>query len=265
MMERRGTLTKMRTTPGEPIAYALTLGDDVVAMNELLGLPVEIDHTGGLFCRVCGVRVRSLFGEGYCWTHFETDPGNSPCIVRPELCEAHLGIGRDPAWERAHHDKPHTVYLADSGGVKVGVTTRDNALYRWMDQGARAAVRIAETPYRRLAGEIEVALKSVVSDRTAWQRMLTDRAAPVDLEGERLRILAAVPAGLAAYGLPTEPRVTLVYPMREQPLKVKSVSLERDPQVRARLVGIRGQYLVFGDGRVLNVRRHTGYEVTLRA
>lgn len=264
-MELRGPLERMRTNGASPVTYTLRIGSEVASMNDLLGRDIELEHTGALYCCVCGTQVRTLYGEGYCWTHFESDPSNAPCIVRPELCEAHLGRGRDPEWERAHHATPHVVYLADSGGVKVGVTTRDYAPYRWIDQGARAAVRIAETPWRRLAGEIEVALKSVVSDKTAWQRMLTDRAPTADLEAERARILAALPDTLARYAVPDAARVYIVYPMLEQPAKVKSVNLDRDRRLRGRLVGIRGQYLLTQEGYALNVRRHTGYEVVLRA
>lgn len=218
-----------------------------------------------MFCRVCGARVRALSGEGYCWSDFLADPSASPCIVRPELCEAHLGRGRDVAWERAQHDRPHVVYLADSGGLKVGVTTADYTTTRWIDLGARAALRIAETPHRRAADEIEVALKAVVSDKTAWQRMLSGRTPPVDLRTERERIVAAIPAAHVAWVLADEAPTTLDYPLLAQPAKLKSVNLSDVPNVRRRLVGVRGQYLLFEEGLVFNVRRHTGYEVILRA
>ena len=46
--------------------------------------------------------------------------------------------------------------------------------YRWMDQGARQAVILLETPNRYLAGEAEVALKDHFTDKTSWQAMLKD-------------------------------------------------------------------------------------------
>ena len=265
-MDAAGTLSKMRVTPGEPVAYTLPLGDDVIAVNELLGAPLTLTFTGARYCRVCGERVERLFGEGYCYPHFLSDPSASPCIIRPELCEAHLGGGRDPAWEAAYHLRPHVVYLAHSGGMKVGVTGADHTRTRWIDQGAAAALRIAETPYRKLAGEIEVALKEHFSDRTVWQRMLA--GAPVDPD-ELLRVrrdaLAAIPAPLAPWALPDEPVTALVYPVSQHPAKPRSVDLGRDGSVTGRLVGVRGQYLLFEGGAVLNVRRHTGHHVTLRA
>ena len=265
-MQATGTLAKMRVTPGAPVAYALALGDAAVDVNALVGAHLSVDFTGRRFCRTCGAAVDRLFGEGFCYRDFLTDPNASPCIVRPELCEAHLGGGRDPAWEARYHLRPHAVYLAHSGGVKVGVTGADHTMFRWIDQGAAAGLRVAETPYRRLAGEIEVALKGRFSDRTPWRKMLTD--APCDPEAlvaARREALAALPEPLAAWGLPDEPMTRLVYPVSRYPAKVASVDLARDGGVTGRLAGARGQYLLFEDGAVFNVRKHAGHEVTLRA
>lgn len=265
-MDAAGPLSKMRVTPGEPVRYTLALGGDDVAVNELLGAPLALTFTGVRSCRVCGARVERLFGEGYCYPHFLSDPSASPCIIRPELCEAHLGGGRDPAWEAAYHLRPHVVYLAHSGGVKVGVTGADHAGTRWIDQGAAAALRLAETPYRRLAGEIEVALKERFSDRTVWQRMLRgDPVDPDELLRARRDALAAVPDALARWCLADDAVTALVYPVSAYPAKVRSVDLGREGAVTGRLVGVRGQYLLFEGGAALNVRRHTGHHVTLRA
>ncbi len=264
-MEVSGVLTKMRVADGDPISYELHLGDARVAMNDLLGAALTVTFSGLRVCRVCGTRVDELFGEGFCRRDFESSPLNAPCIVRPELCEAHLGRGRDPAWEEAHHHRAHVVYLADSGGVKVGVTG-DNPLTRWIDQGAAAAVRIAEVPYRRIAGEIEVALKATFSDRTAWQRMLTSTGFDRDaLLRARSCAVELIPEALRVYALADDPVVLMRFPMRATPAKVRSVDLGRQPEARGRLIGIRGQYLLFEGGAVLNVRRHTGFDVTLRA
>lgn len=265
-MQVRGTLAKMRTALGDPIAYSLHLGDEVVSLNALLGEEISLVFTGARYCRVCGKRVRTLYGEGFCWPDFERDAANSPCIVRPELCEAHLGGGRDPAWEARYHHQPHAVYVADSGGLKVGVTGADNTVPRWIDQGASAGARIAVVPYRRLAGDIEVALKATLSDRTAWQRMLAADACDLDaLREAQAGAIASIPSELAEHARVDEPIVALKYPMLSRPTKVRGVDLGKAPTARGRLVGIRGQYLVFGDGAALNVRRHTGFQVTLDA
>jgi hypothetical protein len=41
------------------------------------------------------------------------------------------------------------------------------------------------------------------------------------------------------------------------------MQLAKEPLVEGRLIGIKGQYLMWEDGRVLNVRNHSGYHVTL--
>jgi hypothetical protein len=42
---------------------------------------------------------------------------------------------------------------------------------------------------------------------------------------------------------------------------VTSVSFEKSPEVSGRLMGIKGQYLIWEDGRVLNVRNQSGVHV----
>jgi hypothetical protein len=249
-----------------------------VALNRLVGRPVRIEHTGEYTCTRCGRGVDKLFGEGYCYRCFRDAPEAAECIVKPELCEAHLGRGRDPAWEEAHHNQPHAVYLAVSSALKVGVTRLTQIPTRWIDQGAAWAVQIAEVPYRRLAGEIEVALKALYTDRTAWQRMLKGELLEgIDLGVELARIREQLSTGASAGNsggesldrwlleparLVPQP---LRYPIREVPEKVKSVNLQKSPVVESTLMGIRGQYLMFEGGAVLNVRRHSGFHITVEA
>ena len=244
-----------------------------VGLNRLVGRPIRVEHTGEFTCVRCGRRVDKLFGEGYCYPCFRDAPEAAECIVKPELCEAHLGRGRDPQWEEAHHNQPHAVYLAVSSALKVGVTRLTQIPTRWVDQGAAWAVQIAEVPYRQLAGRIEVALKELYTDRTAWQRMLKGQLLEdVDLPGELARIrehIGSTADGAELLQYIFEPaRLSprqLVYPVPEAPEKVKSVNLQKSPVVESTLIGIRGQYLIFDGGAVLNVRRHSGFHVILEA
>lgn len=259
----QGDLEKMRVAAGIPITYRLGEDFDV---NALIGQRINMTFTGNIHCCVCGKKIPKVYGEGYCYPHFRDDPANAPCVVRPELCEAHEGRGRDPDWERDHHVTPHVVYLADSGGIKVGVTRAANTPSRWIDQGAHRALVIAETPYRQLAGQIEVSLKGEFGDKTNWRRMLSGACdGAVDLVAARARAGEVLASDLAAYlTLDAEP-VTLAYPLGCPPGKVQSINLTKTPEVEARLEGIRGQYLIFEGGLVFNVRRHTGFEVCLSA
>lgn len=243
-------------------------------LDAFLGEPVRIEHTGEYICTRCGRRTNRPFGEGFCFPCFRDAPEAAECIVKPELCRAHLedDQGRDPQWERDHHFQPHVVYFARSSALKVGVTRSTQIPTRWIDQGAAWAVAIARVPYRQLAGLMEVALKEIYTDRTAWQRMLKGElsAAPEELAAALPSELARVHAhlsGTAAELLPyllepeqTEP-LDISYPVREVPRKVKAVSLAKTPVLESVLQGIRGQYLIFDGGAVLNVRRHSGFVV----
>jgi hypothetical protein len=209
--------------------------------------------------------VKKFYGQGFCFPCLQSAPEAAECIVRPELCRAHLGEGRDPEWEKAHHDTEHAVYLSQTGDIKVGVTRATQVPVRWIDQGAVAALVIARVPYRQLAGLMEVDLKVVLADKTDWRAMLRQvEPDPGRLKEVRGRLRQAVRHDLRDYLLPDEEPLELSYPVLAYPPKVTSVQLAKSPEVSGLLVGIKGQYLIWEDGRVLNVRNHSGFHVELR-
>ena len=53
----------------------------------------------------------------------------------------------------------------------------------------------------------------------------------------------------------------LHFPVRAYPEKVKSTKLDKEPFLEGVLQGVKGQYWIFEDGRVWNVRSHAGYRV----
>ena len=55
----------------------------------------------------------------------------------------------------------------------------------------------------------------------------------------------------------------IIYPILQMPSKVSSIKLEKTPVGEGVLVGIKGQYMIFENGGVLNVRAHEGYRVIL--
>jgi hypothetical protein len=235
-----------------------------VPMNELIGEKVRILYEGRINCKVCGRKTAKAFGQGFCYPCFMNAPENSPCIIRPELCEAHLGQGRDPEWEKKNHLQPHVVYLALSSDVKVGVTRRDQVPTRWIDQGAWQAIRLAEVPYRQLAGQIEVALKDHLPDKTHWQQMLKNiLAEEVDLLSEKARALGLLPPEFQQYASSNDEIVEIEYPVDQYPQKIRSLNLDKTPEIHARLEGIKGQYLLFEDGQVINIRKYEGYWVEM--
>ena len=259
----KGLLEKMRVSFGEPIQYQLILnGEPQVGMNELIGKEIELNWTGKIICSNCSKQTKNSFGQGFCFSCFQSAPQASPCIINPELCRAHLGEGRDIDWEHLHHNQPHIVYLAASDSVKVGVTRAEQTLTRWIDQGASHAIILAETANRYEAGIIEVALKSYMSDKTNWQRMLKNELNhALDLLDEKGRVEDLLPFDMRDFVSMDDTIVSLNYPVEKYPLKVKSVGFDKAPSIRGKLAGIKGQYLIFDDERVLNIRKHTSYEI----
>lgn len=237
----QGILKKMRVEHGSPINYSLEL-EQSVPMNELLGQTIRLNWLGRIICSSCGKQTKSSFGQGYCYNCFVSGPDSSPCIISPELCRGHLGEGRDIEWELKHHVQPHIVYLALSDSVKVGVTRAEQKLTRWIDQGAYQAIILAETPNRYLAGTIEVALKSVMTDKTNWQRMLKNEINhEIDLVEEKGMAEEALPFDLRDYISGDDAVTTMEYPVMQFPAKVKSLSFDKNTMVEGKLVGIKGR------------------------
>lgn len=270
-MQITTNLRKMRTRlDGRQARYSLPVVDILeysgeVAVHDWVGEQLSIQFEQAIHCIETGKKVRKTFGEGLSYEAFLTSPLASPSNVHPELSRIHEGIAlRDLEWEEAHHNKPHYVYLSRTSEVKVGVTRTANIPSRWIDQGASEAVVLAETPYRQLAGLIEVTLKDHFADKTAWQKMLknqTDDRTPL---GEwKERAIGLLPAEYEPFISDEDTVVSIEYPVLRYPATVKSVKLDTSPCIKGTLAGIKGQYLLFSDGAVFNVRSHSGYRVTL--
>jgi len=262
-MSASGNIRKMSVQIGNPIMYTLNLSTDV-DMNARIGKHIRLEWNGIINCLACKKVTKKSFGQGFCYTCFMNAPESAECIIRPELCRAHLGEGRDPEWEEKHHNKPHIVYLAASSAVKVGITREDQVPTRWIDQGATAAIRLAETENRYEAGRVEVALKELFTDRTNWRKMLTnDVDNTIDLEEEKWALEEHLPADIMDLFSENDEIVNLNYPVLEFPTKVKSLSFDKTPVIEGVLKGIKGQYLFFENNEVLNIRKHTSYYVEI--
>jgi hypothetical protein len=267
-----GVIQKMHTKAVSPVEYQLPIGEALVGLNALLGRELEIEFCGEIFCLSCGRKTNKSFNQGHCYPCLKRLAACDQCIIKPELCHFHEGTCREPEWGQAHCLQSHIVYLANSSGLKVGVTRATQVPTRWIDQGASQALPIFEVSERRIAGLLEVAIRTVVSDRTAWQRMLKGVPDPLDLVAERERLLAQ--AGLAI-GRVTETinadqarlmeeasPIQIQYPVNQYPEKVTALNLDKTPRVAGRLLGIKGQYLILDSG-VLNIRKFGGYHTML--
>ncbi len=262
-MEYKGLLRKMKTEFGNPIKYSILLNDNI-DLNSFIGKRLEVGWTGIIVCSGCQKTIKKSFGDGFCFDCFSTGAESSPCIIRPELCRAHLGEGRDVEWEKAHHDVEHVVYLASTNTIKVGVTRGTQVPARWIDQGAAKAIVFAKTPNRYEAGRLEVELKTIYSDKTNWQKMLKNEIDDaIDLIEEKWNLYDTLPEDLLSFFSEDDDFMELQYPVEYYPNVIKSISLDKSSSFSDVLIGIKGQYLMFEDGSVFNVRKHTGYEVLI--
>ena len=269
-MKVSGNLRKMRTQLGNPVQYYLPLYDvlekkEEVPLNEWVGRTIQLTFEQQINCVVTGRKIRKAYGEGMSYESFITAPEAVESIIRPELSQAHLGIAlRDLEWEIAHDVQPHFVYLALTSGVKVGVTRARHIPSRWIDQGAWKTIILAETPYRQAAGLIEVALKGHMTDKTDWRKMLcNERNFEIDLLAEKSAVQCKLPSELQAYISNDDTITEIHYPVLGYPEKVTSLKLDKVPVIRKKLMGIKGQYWLFEDGTVINIRSHAGYLVSL--
>ena len=268
----RGSIEKMRTKLQAPVRYELPIGDDAVDMNALMGETVILSFTGNIFCVACGRKTKKSFNQGHCFPCLKRLASCDQCIVRPELCHYHEGTCREPQWGESHCLKPHVVYLANSSGLKVGVTRASQIPTRWIDQGASQAIVVFEVSERRIAGLLEATLRQVVADRTDWRRMLKGSPEALDMVRERDRILNEAADLITRFqGGPdwadtkisaTDIVCEISYPMITYPEKVKAHNFDKTETVSGVLEGIKGQYLILDSG-VLNVRKFSGYELEL--
>lgn len=257
-----GNLRTMQTELASPIQYTLNLGENKIDMTSLVGSNFKMHFTGIINCVNCGRITKKSFAQGFCFPCFRDSPNNAECIIRPELCRAHLGEGRDPEWEERNHNQPHVVYLAISSGIKVGVTRETQVPYRWIDQGASRAVKIAVTENRYQAGMIEVALKEFASDKTPWQRMLKNEVATdIDIIETKDLLIDKLDEEWMELASDDDEVTELNYPAIRFPQKVKSHNLDKEPSLQGKLEAIKGQYLLFEGGIVINIRKYGGYFV----
>ncbi|WP_286222270.1 DUF2797 domain-containing protein [Marinobacter apostichopi] len=272
LIDVTGRLRKMPAEAGEPVTYSISVGDSRIPLNEYLGKQVRIDFEGVIRCINCDRTTKKSFNQGYCFPCFRKLAACDTCIMSPEKCHYHLGTCREPEWGETHCMVEHVVYLANSSGLKVGITRGTQVPTRWIDQGAVGAIPMVRVATRYLAGLVEVACKAHVADRTNWRAMLKGDVPELNLAEERQRILGLIADDLSAlkesHGPDSirevdEDALGLSYPVAAWPEKVKTHNLDKAPEVEGVLEGIKGQYLILDTG-VINIRKFTGYEVRFR-
>ena len=268
-MDFYGNLRKMKTELHEEVHYSLPLFDNTfpsnfINLNDLIGKVINISYSGTINCVVTGNKIKKAYGEGMSFDAFKSSPLAVESIIRPELSKIHEGVAlRDYEWEMKHHMQPHVVYLSKTAGIKVGVTRDTQVPYRWIDQGAVEALVIAETPYRQAAGHIEITLKNYISDKTNWRKMLQNELSNESLIVVRDKLVNYLDNKGRSFYKDNNTIQHINFPVIRYPEKVKSVNLDKVNQFEEKLVGIKGQYLIFDNDKVFNVRRHAGYLIKL--
>ena len=261
-MQYKAVLKKMMTEFEDEIQYYLNTENDFLNLNQLIGKEIEFSFNG-YQCLCCG-EDKKIFRQGFCYDCFYKSAAVGDWIMKPELSTAHKGIeDRDLEYEKSVQLKPHIVYLALSSNVKVGVTRKTQVPTRWIDQGASKALEIVEVPNRYLAGITEVALKEFVADKTSWQKMLKNDIIEADLLQERDSLKLHIPKEVQPYFLDNSKITELNYPVDKYPTKIKSLNLEKISNFSGNLMGVKGQYLIFENGTVFNVRNNEGYKVII--
>lgn len=270
----RGIVRKMRSRLGQPVSYSARLGDNEIALNPLIDQQLKLIFSGSIYCIHCNRKTNKSFNQGYCYPCFQKLAQCDSCIIHPERCHFEQGSCREPAWGEKYCMQDHIVYLANSSGLKVGITRATQVPTRWIDQGATQALAIMRVRSRLQSGTLEMAFKQHVADKTNWRDMLKGKAAELDMAGERDKLLAAceedVKELMARFGffaisvLKGIDAVSIDYPVQAYPEKITSLNFDKEPMVSGTLKGIKGQYLIFDSG-VINLRRFSGYEVELQA
>ncbi len=261
-MKTTGELLKLNYKFTKPIDYYININNNQIYLNDLIGKKIKFEYSGIINCVACGNKIKKSYSQGYCYPCLISLPENDDCKYNPELCKAHLGIYRDKNWSEDNCLKEHYVYLAITSSLKVGVTKYKNIPSRWIDQGAHKAIKLAKTPNRYIAGLIEVELKKSISDRTNWQRMLKNQIDyNINLLLEKERVEKILNPDFIKY-IDNDNTITeLEYPHKNELQKVKSLNFDKTSIIEGTLMGIKGQYLIFENNSVLNIRKFQGYLV----
>ena len=270
----KGNLRKMVSENTSPVTYSLPVGDQLVALNEFLEKNITLNFTGTINCIACGRKTNKSFQQGYCFPCMRSLAECDSCIVKPELCHFAEGTCRDEEWAQSHCMQDHFVYLANTSGIKVGITRHTQVPTRWIVQGATQALPIFKVTSRLTSGLLEVIIKNHVADKTDWRKMLKGNSEPLDLAAKRDELIrecepeinelkASLPDNAIEY-LPNADTTSVNYPVLEFPTKVSSLNVDKTAGISGVLQGIKGQYLILDTG-VLNIRKFGGYEIEIDA
>nr|WP_085298383.1 DUF2797 domain-containing protein [Cognaticolwellia mytili] len=269
-----GALRKMRAqlSADGSVQYRMVIGEQEVELNSLIGKHISLHHSGHIDCQHCGKKTKKSYSQGYCFPCMQKLAQCDMCIMKPETCHFEQGTCREPEWGESNCFIPHYVYLANTSGLKVGITRHSQIPTRWIDQGATQALPIFKVSTRLQSGLVEIALAEFIGDKTNWRAMLKGSADAVDLKAIAQELKPKIAEKLADLALKygedaiielNEDVVNLHFPVEQYLTKISSFNFDKTPEVSGQLMGIKGQYLIFDTG-VINIRKFTSYHVSLQ-
>jgi hypothetical protein len=242
-----------------------------IELNPLIGREISLHFSDAIACKHCGKRTKKSYSQGYCYPCMAKLAQCDLCIMKPETCHFHLGTCKEPEWGQKHCMVDHYVYLANSSGLKVGITRHTQLPTRWIDQGACQALPIFKVSTRLQSGLVETALAEYISDKTNWRAMLKGVPETIDLQSKAEELIPKIKESLADLRLKFgEDAITelneniqeINYPVQEYLTKISSFNFDKTPVVSGVLIGIKGQYLIFEKG-VINMRKFSSYQISL--
>ena len=161
MKEYQGQLSKMSVSLSNDSSipnYHMVLDDQRIKMNPLIGQRVQFNFAGEIHCQACDRLTKKSYSGGFCFPCSQKLAQCDLCMMKPETCHYDAGTCREPKWADDVCMQDHYVYLANSSGVKVGITRFNQIPTRWIDQGATQAIPIFKVKTRHQSGLVEVSL-----------------------------------------------------------------------------------------------------------
>ncbi|MFH2141112.1 MAG: DUF2797 domain-containing protein [Bacteroidota bacterium] len=254
----------MNSRLGNVVDYYLPIGCTEIHINEFLGKRITLKYLQKIHCIHCGDETKISYAQGYCYNCYSTIPETDVGILKPEPEQSHIEKSRDMNWSKKNSLVDHYVYLAISSGLKIGVTRQVQAITRWIDQGASQAIVVAVTPNRHLAGIIEIILKQQVPDKTNWRKMLSNEPdLGINLREEKEKLITFFNDTQKKYISADNWITEIKYPVMKYPVMIKAFNFDKEEEFTGVLTGIKGQYLMFDNDSVINIRKHTGYFMQL--
>lgn len=268
----QGALRKLIGTRNEngEVEYQLPIGDQQIALNPLIGQELQLIFHNEIRCCHCNRKTKKSYSQGFCYPCMQKLAQCDMCIMKPETCHYEQGTCREPSWGESHCMVPHYVYLANTSGLKVGITRHTQIPTRWIDQGATQALPIFKVSTRLQSGLVETALAEFISDKTNWRAMLKGNAEPIDLKQKAQELIPQISERLEDIRLKfgadaveqlDEEVVDLHFPVSEYLTKISSFNFDKQPIISGTLLGIKGQYLIFDSG-VINMRKFGSYQIS---